>query len=1133
MKKHLRLWRATVALLATLLSLPDSHAEGSKNLTPGTNNDVLTAQTNDRAGFLVHDSDPASGGIDIAYGFLKPASWVSASGATFSPDYRLYVRLLPGEKLSYGVRRAAPLVSVAGTNGVYQDLIITLRYGSGEGTIVNQNTLARASTSTNTYQLATQAGVIDSYAQAAAGPGVAGGYVPLTYTNNTGEAQDFFVEFTQNGEYTSQGTQGGYNDLKTRNASFNSQRYSVYDLWDFTVTNSSNQTKPGRMFSKFWAFSTGPSSGNNTFLNRLSRNFTLYPLIESRATADTYYVKAIELGGLRPYAFFFVTNEFGSITGTGRTTVEQRRRSQTSNFAYAQYPSFVDAPDPAIWPDASIPTVSVTPQAFCRSGQTEVAFTTSSSETGVFDITITYSGRTKKISTTVTAGSSATVVWDGTVGTGGSLLRVPANTAISYSFVNRGVAVNFPLYDAEGNEGGFVVRNVRPSAAGTDLLYWDDTNLSGFPTPTVQLDGTNASNAGHPWGNGTNSLGDGYLVNSWTYGFVSTASTTTYTTIDACDNDGDGVADATDIDDDNDGILDVVEAYSGTSNIDPGAFASAQSPIRYLDAAYVHPVLGAFRDVNNDGVNDIFDTDRDGIPNHFDLDSDDDGIPDAIEANGNVVPSFTFTGNAGNGTNNYTVTSSYNPTTSRYEGRAYRTSNNANITLPSGIGAGVGRNGLPDAVEGTTVTYTGSYTNAGVTENGNPTSRYNLTDNDNDSYTTGSQTIRNYNFLDIDSDNDGITDEMEALSTAVYNTRKAQANFNTDTNRNGIRDAYDPSNGGTAIGTPVNSDGTDLPDMFDTDSDNDNTGNASKAINLQTADWSEGFANPAYGVSGGEIIARARLFALNNPEKAGYYPVYGPASGVLNSPFLLDADNDKIPNFLDLNSPYYHDDNFNGLVDIYDPAYGGTPSTAPKGAASASDAAFRVNANGSQVPLPVELIGFQAKPAGRNALVTWATASEKDNARFLVERSTDATTFVVAGTVEGKGTTSSRSNYSFTDKNVGTSAGTLYYRLRQMDQDGKESVSEVRVVSFDGKAAATAISTYPSPTVDNATLDLLALPTVTYAVEIMAADGRLMTRFEAQGGREAVLPVAGYAKGTYLVRVSGQGQNYLVKLLKN
>ncbi len=93
---------------------------------------------------------------------------------------------------------------------------------------------------------------------------------------------------------------------------------------------------------------------------------------------------------------------------------------------------------------------------------------------------------------------------------------------------------------------------------------------------------------------------------------------------DACliDSDGDNVADIYDIDDDNDGIIDVTEGQG----VDPGADADGDGIPNYMDADF-----NGFVDANMDGVHDGFDLDMDGIPNHLDNDSDNDGIKDNIE----------------------------------------------------------------------------------------------------------------------------------------------------------------------------------------------------------------------------------------------------------------------------------------------------------------------------------------------------------------------------------------------------------------------------------------------------------------------------------------------------------------------
>ncbi len=101
------------------------------------------------------------------------------------------------------------------------------------------------------------------------------------------------------------------------------------------------------------------------------------------------------------------------------------------------------------------------------------------------------------------------------------------------------------------------------------------------------------------------------------------------------------------------------------------------------------------------------------------------------------------------------------------------------------------------------------------------------------------------------------------------------------------------------------------------------------------------------------------------------------------------------------------------------------------------------NLSGS--PLPVELLSFSAfKNKDNTVLLSWETATEKNNAYFIIERSTNGTTFEAIGKVVGATTSNELNKYSFTD--ASTVVGTNYYRLKQVDIDGKSTYSPTKVV---------------------------------------------------------------------------------------
>ncbi|MEZ4954339.1 MAG: T9SS type A sorting domain-containing protein [Saprospiraceae bacterium] len=110
--------------------------------------------------------------------------------------------------------------------------------------------------------------------------------------------------------------------------------------------------------------------------------------------------------------------------------------------------------------------------------------------------------------------------------------------------------------------------------------------------------------------------------------------------------------------------------------------------------------------------------------------------------------------------------------------------------------------------------------------------------------------------------------------------------------------------------------------------------------------------------------------------------------------------------------------------------------------------------------LPVELVFFQANKRDENSVeLKWLTASEQNNRGFDIQRSNDGAEWENIGFVEGAGTTTEERHYSLIDRP--NASGIFYYRLRQMDFDGKSEFSQVRLVKLENVDAEFKI--FPNP----------------------------------------------------------------------
>lgn len=120
--------------------------------------------------------------------------------------------------------------------------------------------------------------------------------------------------------------------------------------------------------------------------------------------------------------------------------------------------------------------------------------------------------------------------------------------------------------------------------------------------------------------------------------------------------------------------------------------------------------------------------------------------------------------------------------------------------------------------------------------------------------------------------------------------------------------------------------------------------------------------------------------------------------------------------------------------------------------------------------LPVTLLDFKATVSNsKTVLVNWVTANEINNQLFVVEKSTDGVHFIAIDSVAGAVNATTQHHYSIVD--IAPFDGINYYRLKQIDTDGKTTFSNVVTVNLN-QAAINYFTVYPNPVGNQLTLSI-------------------------------------------------------------
>lgn len=179
---------------------------------------------------------------------------------------------------------------------------------------------------------------------------------------------------------------------------------------------------------------------------------------------------------------------------------------------------------------------------------------------------------------------------------------------------------------------------------------------------------------------------------------------------------------------------------------------------------------------------------------------------------------------------------------------------------------------------------------------------------------------------------------------------------------------------------------------------------------------------------------------------------------------------------------------------------------------------------GGAATLPIKLSGFTATKKDEAVMLNWTTATEANNQGFKILRSSNGRLFdtiaYVPSRAGSQGNSTVTLSYSFIDPYP--AGGTSYYRILQIDKDGKSEISTT--VQILANAGGKGVKLYPDPVLNELHVDGAAAGT---QFKIMNLSGKTIAV-----SASSTIPVSTLAPGIYLLRVEKGNDIKTIKFMK-
>ncbi|MCX6350426.1 MAG: T9SS type A sorting domain-containing protein [Bacteroidetes bacterium] len=187
-------------------------------------------------------------------------------------------------------------------------------------------------------------------------------------------------------------------------------------------------------------------------------------------------------------------------------------------------------------------------------------------------------------------------------------------------------------------------------------------------------------------------------------------------------------------------------------------------------------------------------------------------------------------------------------------------------------------------------------------------------------------------------------------------------------------------------------------------------------------------------------------------------------------------------------------------------------------------------------PLPVVLTQFGAQLVSpTTTLLSWTTASEIDNDYFEVQRSLEGTSFIKVGEVNGMGTKNNQTDYTYTDDFGSQMSPVIYYRLKQIDYNGKYEFSPITKVMLNKVSNEYDVTAWYSQNDNNLHLSLLNFDKENITVSLFDVQGKLVNTASIHNRSSFntfEMDMSALPRGMYEALITTYSEKFMRKVVK-